>query len=87
MISEKAKKLAEIMYSYVSASVWCEECSTESHPIAMTQTEGVFFVCPLCKKTVMVIVDIKNNVGTHYGSACPRCQELEKKGIKFGREN
>lgn len=79
--------LLKQLYSYLDISICCEECSTDEHPILMNQIEGIWFKCPLCKKSVMVMANIKTNVGTHYGTDCERCQELEKKhGITFGRQ-
>lgn len=73
-------------YQYLHTSVWCQDCSTEKHPIMMQECDGVYYYCPICKKEVMVMTDIKTNVGTHWGSACSRCKELEEKyNIVSGR--
>ena len=74
-------------YQYVTVMVWCENCSTQEHPIMMNCIDAVYHRCPLCDKEVMVLTDIKTNVGTHWGSGCKRCAELEKKHIRFGRQD
>jgi hypothetical protein len=88
-IKEKCRihKLDFPFYQYVETMVWCEECSTQEHPIMMTKMDGSYFRCPLCEKEVMVMQDIKTNVGTHWSSVCSRCKELEEKNIRFGRKN
>ena len=86
MSKQKEKnKLDFPLYQYVTVSVWCEECSTQEHPIMCEEIDGIYYRCPLCKKEVMVLAEIKTNVGTHYATDCKRCKDLKKKGIVLGR--
>lgn len=87
MDNKETKKLIDSIYSYFNINIWCEKCSTENHPILMEPTErGLWHTCPLCKHQVMVMVDLKLNVGSHYSNDCKKCQELEKDNITFGRK-
>lgn len=74
------------LYHYLNINVCCEECSTPDHPIFMNQVEGINFYCPVCKKEVMILINPVFNFGGHWSPTCERCQELEKKGISFGRK-
>lgn len=80
--------LLQNLYSYLDIDVWCEECSTQEHPIMMNKIDnGLFYQCPLCDKSIMVLATIKSNIGSHYGTKCVRCQELEKEhNIVFGKQ-
>ena len=79
--------LLKHLYSYLDIDICCEECSTNEHPIFMTQIDGIWFKCPVCKKSICVIANIKSNVGTHWGSQCKECKELEEKyNVISGRE-
>lgn len=80
--------LLKELYSYLILEVWCEECSTQDHPIVMNKIDGgLFYRCPICNKSIMVLAEIKSNIGSHHGTKCERCQELEKKyNITFGRK-
>jgi len=86
VLKEKEWNLIKNLYNYLDINVWCEQCSTEDHPIQMSCIEGIYFRCPLCKKEVMVMAEIKHNIGTHYAPTCKRCQDLKRKGIEFGVE-
>ena len=84
-----SKNLLQHLYSYLILEILCQECSTNEHPIYMDKIDnGLFFRCPLCKKSIMVLGEIKSNVVTHYGTRCEVCQELKKNhNIEFGRTN
>lgn len=74
------------LHQFVEVDVWCEECSTVDHPVPCDEIEGIFYRCPLCNKQVMILAEIKTQIGSHYSYHCKKCQELEKKGIVFGKK-
>ncbi len=87
MENKKHLDILKNIYHYLNLSVCCEDCSKLDHPIFMNKVEDFHFYCPLCKKEVYVMVDMLWNIGSHYSSHCPKCKELEKKGIVFGRKD
>lgn len=78
---EKALKIIKSLYTYIDLSIICEDCSDDPHWIYMLQTDGIFFSCPKCKRTITVMAEFNLNRSTHWSPGCKKCTELEKEEI------
>ena len=83
-----AVALLNKIYNYIDLTVSCNNCSTPDHPVFMNQVDGVYFECPICNNSILVLANIKSNISGHYSELCNKCRELKNKyGLIFGKQS